>query len=232
MHSFYAVTQMITSKQKDIALFPLPGMIPFPYASVPLHIFEPRYRQMVQFCLETETDMAVVYAKRVAKELKDFDPNNLTRSIWNTMTSAGEFEHHTVFSAGKFDLVESLPDGRYVIQLNPISRYRFISNRQSNPFIIARCEEIVDQKEVRISELDELYREKIEKVNQYLEISSQSDPDKRSYYLTRIKKEDSFNKYTFSVLSMLGVDDRKLLDSLESDSVFDRFKIIDSVLGG
>ena len=36
---------------KPIALFPLPGVSLLPHGAQPLHIFEPRYRQMVERCL-------------------------------------------------------------------------------------------------------------------------------------------------------------------------------------
>ena len=36
---------------KPIALFPLPGVSLLPHGAQPLHIFEPKYRQMVERCL-------------------------------------------------------------------------------------------------------------------------------------------------------------------------------------
>lgn len=36
---------------EPIALFPLPGVLLMPHAALPLHIFEPRYRQMVEHAL-------------------------------------------------------------------------------------------------------------------------------------------------------------------------------------
>ena len=42
----------MTDDYLDIALFPIPGMVCFPYCSIPLHVFEPRYRRLVDEALE------------------------------------------------------------------------------------------------------------------------------------------------------------------------------------
>ncbi|MCY3800203.1 MAG: LON peptidase substrate-binding domain-containing protein [Chloroflexi bacterium] len=43
-------------------LFPLPSVL-FPRSTMPLHIFEPRYLQMIGDCLETETPFGVILLK-------------------------------------------------------------------------------------------------------------------------------------------------------------------------
>jgi ATP-dependent Lon protease len=47
-----------------IPLFPL-DIVLFPGQAVPLHIFEPRYRQMTRNCMDTQTPFGVVYASGV-----------------------------------------------------------------------------------------------------------------------------------------------------------------------
>lgn len=37
---------------QSLALFPLPRMVLMPGSILPLHVFEPRYRQLVEYCLE------------------------------------------------------------------------------------------------------------------------------------------------------------------------------------
>jgi ATP-dependent Lon protease len=44
-----------------IPLFPL-DIVLFPGQAVPLHIFEPRYRQMTRHCIDTQTPFGVVFA--------------------------------------------------------------------------------------------------------------------------------------------------------------------------
>jgi Lon protease-like protein len=42
-----------------ITLFPL-QLVLFPHGAVPLHIFEPRYKELIRNCIETETEFGVV----------------------------------------------------------------------------------------------------------------------------------------------------------------------------
>jgi len=44
----------------DCRLFPLPNLVLFPHALIPMHIFEPRYRQMTADALESDRLMTVV----------------------------------------------------------------------------------------------------------------------------------------------------------------------------
>ncbi len=44
-------------------MFPL-GTVLFPYAPLPLHVFEPRYRAMVEACLAAEPEFGVVLIER------------------------------------------------------------------------------------------------------------------------------------------------------------------------
>jgi Lon protease-like protein len=47
--------------QQDFPLFPL-GIVALPSEPVPLHIFEPRYRTMIEECLESGTEFGIVWA--------------------------------------------------------------------------------------------------------------------------------------------------------------------------
>lgn len=44
-------------------LFPLPGVVLFPHAVLPLHIFEPRYRQMTEDALATDRLITIVQVR-------------------------------------------------------------------------------------------------------------------------------------------------------------------------
>ncbi len=51
-----------TSYERQIPLFPLQAVL-FPGGFLPLHIFEQRYRTMIKFCLEHESEFGVVLIK-------------------------------------------------------------------------------------------------------------------------------------------------------------------------
>ncbi len=48
-----------------LPLFPL-GVVLLPGEPIPLHIFEPRYKEMVQICLDTDRPFGILYASEAA----------------------------------------------------------------------------------------------------------------------------------------------------------------------
>jgi Lon protease-like protein len=84
-----------------IPLFPLPNVVLFPGVPLPLHIFEPRYRDMVRDAAASHEIIGMV----------------LLRGDWQK-NYEGSPEVFDVGCAGKIVNVESLPDGRYNILLH------------------------------------------------------------------------------------------------------------------
>jgi Lon protease-like protein len=79
----------------EIGLFPL-GVVLLPTERVPLHIFEPRYRELIEECLEADDDFGFIYADddgireigtraRVTDVLERFDDGRL-----NVLVEGGE----------------------------------------------------------------------------------------------------------------------------------------------
>ena len=77
-------------------LFPLPGVVLFPHAVLPLHIFEPRYRQMTEDALATDRLIAIVQIRATGEK-----------------TPSDEPELEAVGCLGRIFKHERLPDGRY-----------------------------------------------------------------------------------------------------------------------
>jgi Lon protease-like protein len=116
---------------QEIAVFPIPGQVTLPNAVVPLHVFEPRYRQMFQESIDAKRRIGV------ANTLREL-PN--TRGIET-------FEPHRVFSAGLAQLIETLPDGRMIVQIENDGRFEAIEDLQEEPYRIAKCVPYVDEPE-------------------------------------------------------------------------------------
>lgn len=83
-----------------LAIFPLSGAVLYPGNLLPLHIFEPRYRQLVQDALAGQTPIAIV-----APVTSEADKTVAPLSI-RPVAGVGQIIHH-----------EPLPDGRYHILL-------------------------------------------------------------------------------------------------------------------
>ena len=73
-------------------LFPLPNLVLFPFVGQPLHIFEPRYRQLMQDALDTDRLIALALYRPGWEEddsprpaLHAFDRrwNNYKPEVWN-----------------------------------------------------------------------------------------------------------------------------------------------------
>ena len=97
---------------KEIPVFPLSNFIIFPDTTVPLNIFEPRYIQMVDDCMKSNRVMGMIQPKKTGN-LKKPDLYN-------------------VGCIGKITSFNETEDGRYLIVLNGISRFRIINEVSTN----------------------------------------------------------------------------------------------------
>ncbi len=105
----------------EIPIFPLPNVVFFPHTVLPLHVFEPRYRQMLADCLAGERRLAVVLLKPGWEE--DY---------------YGRPAVHAVAGAGEIIQFEMLPDGRSDIVLGGLGRIVIEGEVPSpNPYRIA-----------------------------------------------------------------------------------------------
>ncbi|MCR8724959.1 LON peptidase substrate-binding domain-containing protein [Frigidibacter sp. ROC022] len=90
-----------------IPLFPLPGVLLLPRARLPLHVFEPRYLAMVDDCLKTPDRLIGMVQPR--QPAPGTDPGNGLQSIG---------------CAGRLTGFSETEDGRYMISLTGVSRFR------------------------------------------------------------------------------------------------------------
>lgn len=94
----------------DCPMFPLPQIVFFPGTVLPLHIFEPRYRAMIQD-VRRENLPIIMGNLRAERRL---DP-------------LGRPEVASVAGIGTMKSCEELPDGRFLIELSGVSRVRILS---------------------------------------------------------------------------------------------------------
>jgi hypothetical protein len=88
-----------------IPVFPLPGALLLPRARLPLHIFEPRYLAMLDDTMKTTHRLIGMVQPR---EVPGSDEKRL----------------HSIGCAGRLTQFSETEDGRYMITLTGISRYR------------------------------------------------------------------------------------------------------------
>lgn len=90
-----------------IAIFPLPGALLLPRAKLPLHIFEPRYLAMFDACLKTDARLIGMIQPRAVPSAK-----------------LGGL--HNIGCVGRLTSFSETDDGRYMISLTGVSRFRLI----------------------------------------------------------------------------------------------------------
>jgi len=108
------------SRLLRVPLFPLPGAILFPRSQLPLHIFEPRYREMVKDAIDGPARIAMI------------QPHRLDDDNQAPLYSAG--------CVGELVGIEELDDGRFNIVLHGSNRFRLVREvTEDSPY---RCAEV------------------------------------------------------------------------------------------
>ncbi|KAE9631054.1 LON peptidase substrate-binding domain-containing protein [Parasedimentitalea maritima] len=87
-----------------VPVFPLPGALLLPRSRLPLHIFEPRYLQMLEDTLKT--------------------PQRLIGMVQPCSRQLQEDALHEIGCAGRVTQFSETEDGRYLITLSGVSRFR------------------------------------------------------------------------------------------------------------
>jgi hypothetical protein len=102
---------------QKLPLFPL-GLVLFPNAPLPLHIFEERYKLMISRCVEQNAPFGVVLLREGVAESTDVS-------------------FHTVGTTAQISDGIKLDDGRYLINTTGQRRFRIQYVAQREPYYVA-----------------------------------------------------------------------------------------------
>jgi ATP-dependent Lon protease len=106
----------------ELGLFPLPIVL-LPTERIPLHIFEPRYRELIEECIETGTDFGLV------------------------LTDGEGAVHEIGTRASVAQVLERLDDGRLNIVVEGGDRFRLLELTSGRSFTTGIVEEVEDDDE-------------------------------------------------------------------------------------
>lgn len=123
----------------EIPIFPLHAVL-FPHSRLQLHIFEPRYRQMVSNCIATGGYFGVALI-RIGEE------------------SGEPAEPYLVGTMVRIVDVHSYSDGRFDINVLGISRFRIRQLDETMPYMTARVETLEESPPSNEDELDILAKD-------------------------------------------------------------------------
>lgn len=118
-----------TSDPEALPLFPLPGVVLFPTLSVPLYIFEPRYRAMTRAALESNRRIGMVAIRPEALAKIAGDP-----AVFETGC------------AGEIRQARERPDGSLDILLVATRRFRILEEHpRAELYRTARIENLTEE---------------------------------------------------------------------------------------
>jgi uncharacterized protein len=112
-----------------LPIFPLPNVVLFPNVFLPLHIFEPRYREMVSDAIAGDRMIGMV----------------LLRPGWEHDYD-GRPSVYPIGSSGVITHFERLADGRYNIILRGLERFRILEEDASRSYRRAIVERVADER--------------------------------------------------------------------------------------
>jgi len=138
----------VNNLPKKLPVFPLSNFIIFPKTSVPLNIFEPRYIEMINDSMRTNKFIGMV------------QPKNLTNEDKN-------IQLHDIGCLGKITSFKETEDGRYLIELKGVIRFKLIneifSNKKYREFDISfddYLDDLNDTKEnLKFSDLELIFKD-------------------------------------------------------------------------
>ena len=133
---------------KKISVFPLSNFIIFPRTTVPLNIFEPRYIDMINDSMKLDKLIGIIQPK-------------------TTFNSENNPELFDVGCVGKIISFQETNDGRYLIELKGISRFKNVTEiKTEKKYRILEVnyeefsEDLINQKaELKFSDLELIFKD-------------------------------------------------------------------------
>ncbi len=132
----------------ELPLFPL-SIVLFPGEELPLHIFESRYRLMINECYEQEKPFGVVLLRPESEYLRE--------------------EPHSVGTMAEIEALDRMGDGRMNLLARGLQRFRILSQHREKPYLSGLVEIYEDIAEP-VQILRSCANQARELFNSYLEI--------------------------------------------------------------
>ncbi len=188
----------------EVPVMPLPGALLFPHALLPLYIFEPRYRAMLQHALGENRMFCPALLRR-------------QRSDWR---SADDF--HDVASAGLIRACVGRGDGTSNLILQGLQRVRFVGFRQEHPFPIAKIEPLETVPAASPAQTEALGRKVLALYNQF-KGNGRQFPEKVDQYLADLRDPEMLADLMAATFISNPFRRQQLLEQL---SVHERLRLV------
>ena len=150
----------------QVPVMPLPGAVLFPNALLPLYIFEPRYREMLEYALKRDRMFSVAMIKPSCPE-------------WH---APEDFFH--LATVGLIRACVDRGDGTSNLVLQGLHRVRFTSFEQQAPFPVAKIDIVESQNNATVE--TEALGEKVLELYRKLKRAGRQLPPKVDRYLAQL----------------------------------------------
>jgi Lon protease-like protein len=193
------------TQQDIIAVFPLPNVVFFPGTDLPLHIFEPRYLEMVKDTVQNKQLIGMF----------------LLQPGWEN-DYYGNPPLFPVGCAGELVDVQQAPEDRFNIVLRGLYRARALETVQELPYRKMRVEALPDIVPTDKKRVEKLKRELMQN---FSTIAKHQKGD-----WTSLEKLTDFSDIVNSVSSQLEMDIEQKMKLLEENDVFQRAQTVSQIL--
>ena len=199
------MTKKVEKLPEQIPIFPLSNFIIFPETTTPLNIFEPRYIQMVDDAMKSHRTIGMIQPKK----------NNKIPNLYD------------IGCAGKITSFHETEDGRYLIILVGISRFKILEEVNTEK-LYRTCKVSFDEfnndlndkkEEIKFSDLKFIFKDFRFLLNKKGYIVNWKELEKQSL-------DQAIN--TLSMLSPFSLEEKQVL--LETINLFDRKKKLEEIL--
>ena len=208
-------------KVLEVSIFPIPNMVTFPGATVPLHVFEPRYRTMIEDSVKEERMVAVCHTK------KEISPAKRNRSIKEVLTNnQATYSPRDIFCAGYCTISEKTIDGRIYMSIKMEHRVRLTKEIQTLPYRIATCSILEDQ----LIEHPKLKSHQSDIVSLILDLIDERAPSELSKFDKEHWSSMDPHEFSFSVFQVLRFDAELMQTILEMTNPEHRLRLISETL--
>ena len=182
---------------EEIALFPLPGAVSLPYSVKPLQIFEPRYLAMIKDSMAKNRRVGLAHTKKLK----------------NSVSRHEHYEAHEIFSAGFVELIETLQDGRLIIQIQMDQRYKIIDEIQQVPYKVVRAETVMDSEETLTEVQLWDIRKSLDQI--FMDLIGVNNEGFKTYIKSIDWQGLSFDEYSFAIYALVLLEADELQHVLE-----------------
>ena len=205
----------------EVAIFPIPDLVVFPRTVLPLHVFEPRYRTMIEDSVRQERMIGVCHTK------KQISSARKNQSIKEALSSnQATYEPVDVFSAGQCKITEKTKDGRIYVNISLQYRLRLIQEIQTLPYRICSCQILEDES----ADPSRLFQHQADIINLMRSIMEQEAPRELTKFDETAWLKLGPEEFSFDIFKIMRFPPDLMQSLLESTNTEKRLLLIKETL--